>query len=103
MTQWRHLFSLEIFLSKGHIVLNGLNTSSNSYGDEILTMERNRLSTGGVDWTTPETKTYHIDTSWASEVDHFFGCIRNDTPVAEGCSSDALAVMQLIERVYAAG
>jgi 1,5-anhydro-D-fructose reductase (1,5-anhydro-D-mannitol-forming) len=103
MTQWRHLFSLEIFLSKGHIVINGLKTSSNSYGDEMLTMERNNLSTGGVDWTAPETKTYHIDTSWASEVDHFFKCIHDDTPVLEGCSSDALAVMQLIEEVYAAG
>ena len=28
MTQWRHLFSLEIFLEKGYIVINGLLTSS---------------------------------------------------------------------------
>jgi len=103
MTQWRHLFSLEIFLSKGHIVLNGLKTSSNSYGDEVLTMERNRISTGGVDWGTPETLTYHVDTSWASEVDHFFTCIRSKAPIKEGRSLDALNVMRLIEDVYAAG
>ena len=35
MTQWRHLFSLEIFLQNGYLVLNGLKTSSNSYGDEM--------------------------------------------------------------------
>ena len=34
MTQWRHLFSLEIFLERGHLVLNGLKTSSGTYGDE---------------------------------------------------------------------
>ena len=42
MTQWRHLFSLEIFLQRGYIVLNGLKTSSNSYGKEILTYAINR-------------------------------------------------------------
>ena len=30
MTQWRHLFSLEVFLEKGYFVLNGLKTSSNT-------------------------------------------------------------------------
>jgi predicted dehydrogenase len=103
MTQWRHLFSLEIFLSKGHIVLNGLKTSSNSYGDEVLTLERNRLAAGGVDWGVPETRTYHTDTSWGSEVAHFLGCIQNDTQIEQGRSSDALDVMQLIEDVYDAG
>lgn len=33
MTQWRHLFSIEVFLERGYFVLNGLKTSSNSYGD----------------------------------------------------------------------
>ena len=41
LTQWRHLFSLEIFLQKGYIVLNGLKTPSNSYGDEILSYCKN--------------------------------------------------------------
>ena len=38
MTQWRHLFSLEVFFQKGYTVLNGLKTSSNTYGDEVLTI-----------------------------------------------------------------
>ena len=42
MTQWRHLFSLEIFLEKGYMVLNGLKTGSNSYGKESLTYALNR-------------------------------------------------------------
>jgi len=41
MTQWRHLFSLEVFLSTGYMVLNGLKTSSGTYGDEVLSIAKN--------------------------------------------------------------
>ena len=41
MTQWRYLFSLELFLEKGSLILNGLKTSSGAYGDEILTIREN--------------------------------------------------------------
>ena len=46
MTQWRHLFALEIFLEHGYMVINGLITSSMSYttpaGEEVLTVAANR-------------------------------------------------------------
>ncbi len=103
MTQWRHLFSLEIFLSRGHVVLNGLKTSSNSYGDEVLTLEKNRFATGAVAWEEPEAHTFHVDTSWSSEIDHFFDAVQCSTPIREGRSEDAMAVMRLIERIYDAG
>ena len=51
MTQWRHTFSLEIFLEKGYIVLNGLKTSSNSYGEEKLTLALNRTEAPSATWT----------------------------------------------------
>ena len=35
MTQWRHLFSIELFMEKGYMVLNGLITSTMSYGEEF--------------------------------------------------------------------
>ena len=40
MSHWRHLFSLEIFLERGYLVLHGLKTPSNTYGEEILTAAR---------------------------------------------------------------
>jgi len=40
MANWRYLFSLEIFLSKGQIILNGLKTPSGSYLPEKLTIKR---------------------------------------------------------------
>lgn len=100
MTQWRHLFSLEIFLEKGHMVLNGLKTSSNSYGDEVLTMERNKASSPAVEWGPLQSFTYPVDTSWLSEVNAFFDAIESDAPVPLGNSADALRLMRLVERIY---
>ncbi len=103
MTQWRHLFSLEVFLSKGYLVLNGLRTSSNTYGDEILSIAKNRSEAPAATWEDEERITYHENTSWRSEVDHFFDAIENATPIALGKSDDALALMRTIGTIYANG
>ena len=103
MTQWRHIFSLEIFLTKGHIVINGLKTSSNSYGDEVLVLERNKLAGPGVAWGKPVTRQFHVDTSWDSEVSDFFDCVQHGASVRQGSSRDAHRVLDLIGRIYAEG
>ncbi len=103
MTQWRHLFSLEIFLERGHLVLNGLKTSSGTYGDEQLSISRNRSSAPAAIWQDEERITYHTDTSWASEIAHFFDAIYNDKPIEIGNSADALELMQIIDKIYANG
>lgn len=100
MTQWRHLFSLEIFLEKGYMVLNGLKTSSGTYGDEILTVAKNRSTAPAATWDDEQRHVYHVDTSWSTECTHFIECIRNDRNVEYGSSSDALRVMELIGMVY---
>ncbi len=100
MTQWRHLFSLEIFLERGHIVLNGLKTSSNSYGNEELTVERNRHTGPSIEWGEKQVYYYENDTSWLSEIEHFFDCINHNRPVQHGCSRDALRLMKLVDKVY---
>lgn len=100
MTQWRHLFSLEIFLEKGYMVLNGLKTSSGTYGEEKLSIAKNRTIAPAATWDDEETFTYKIDYSWQNEIDHFFDCITKNIPVKMGNSGDALKLMKLIERVY---
>jgi 1,5-anhydro-D-fructose reductase (1,5-anhydro-D-mannitol-forming) len=100
MTQWRHLFSLEIFLERGHIVLNGLVTTSGAYGPEILTLARNRAEPPVVQWGPDETMTYDTDTSWASEVREFLDAILAIRPLSTGTSADALRVMRIIDRIY---
>ncbi len=101
MTQWRHLFSLEIFLEKGYVVLNGLKTSSGTYGDEILAIAKNRSTAPAATWEDEERIQYQTDISWSSEIEHFFSAIEKDSPVMIGNSNDALALMQTIDSIYA--
>ena len=100
MTQWRHLFSLEVFLEKGYFVLNGLKTSSNSYGDEILTIARNRSVAPAATWEDEKDTTFQTDESWESEVSEFFSSIKSNKSVKIGNSSDALKLMRIVDKIY---
>ena len=100
MTQWRYLFSLEVFLEGGALVLNGLKTSSGAYGDEDLAIKRNRSHSASANFESEEHRIYHIDSSWASEVKHFLECIAGGKPISIGNSTDALEVMRIVDRIY---
>lgn len=100
MTQWRHLFSLEVFMERGYMVLNGLKTQSGSYGEEILTIAKNRSVAPAASWQDEEKDVYRVDNSWNAEVSYFMNSIVNDTPIENGNSADALKVMRIIDTVY---
>jgi predicted dehydrogenase len=100
MTQWRYLFSLEIFLERGALVLNGLKTSSGAYGDEDLAIKWNEDQTHRGVFQREERVLFHTDMSWEREVRHFFDCIARDEPVSLGNSSDAAKLMRAIDRIY---
>jgi predicted dehydrogenase len=100
MTQWRHLFSLEVFLEKGYMVLNGLLTSSGSYGEEILSIAKNRSTAPAATWKDEIRKQYNINNSWRYEMETFFTAINKDQPVEIGNSSDALKLMTIIDKIY---
>jgi len=101
MTQWRYLFSLEVFLEGGALVLNGLKTSSGAYGDEHLIVKRNASHLHDGRFEAEESVVYHHDTSWNSEMRHFIDCIETDSQVRYGNSADALELMQLVDATYA--
>lgn len=100
MTQWRYLFSLEVFLEKGALVLNGLKTSSGVYGDEDLAIKHNDKDRQQGLFESEEHIIYHTDTSWVAEVNQFFNAIINDTLVGLGNSLDALRLMRAVDRIY---
>jgi 1,5-anhydro-D-fructose reductase (1,5-anhydro-D-mannitol-forming) len=100
MTQWRHMFSLEVFLEKGYLVLNGLMTSSDTYGDEVLTIARNRSTAPAATWEDEEHITYHNDESMKIETEGFFSAIYHNRRVCIGCSDDALQLMRIIDKIY---
>ncbi|RVT90598.1 Gfo/Idh/MocA family oxidoreductase [Rhodovarius crocodyli] len=100
MTQWRHLFSLEVFLERGYLVLNGLKTSSGTYGVEELTIAKNRATAPASSFDTEERMVFNVDTSWAREAEHFMDAVSLGMPVLYGNSNQALDVMSLIDRIY---
>jgi len=100
MTQWRHLFALEIFMEKGYMVLNGLITSSKSYGEEVLSVAKNRSAAPAATWKDEVKTKYLTNHSWRYEMEHFFNAIEKNTPISIGNSEDALAVMKIIDEIY---
>lgn len=100
MTQWRHLFSVEMFLEKGYITINGLLTSSRSYGEEAMTVAINRTEPPSATWTEEEDTIYKIDTSWRTEFDIFINSIINDEEVPVANTRDALKLMRLVDKIY---
>ena len=101
MTQWRHLFSLEVFLEKGYMVLNGLITSTMSYGKEILTIAKSRSAAPAATWQDEVRTEYMNNNSWRYEMGQFFDAIAEDEPVKIGNSDDALRLMTIIDKIYA--
>jgi len=99
MTQWRHLFSLEIFLEKGYLVLNGLKTSSNSYGKEVLTIAKNK-NQPSVKWISEKKEIYKIEKSFEKEIKYFLSCIKNNNKIIQSNSYDALRLMTLVSKIY---
>lgn len=103
MTQWRHLFSLEIFLEKGNIVINGLKTPSGTYGKEVLSVAKNRTAAPAAKWEEAEEIHFDVNHSWHYEIEHFADAIEKNTPIVYGSSRDALKLMHLLDRIYRSG
>ena len=100
MTQWRNLFSLEVFFEKGYVVLNGLNTSSKSYGEEVLNIAKNRSLAPAAIWEEEENIHFKIDNSWEKEIIEFNKSIIENTKPIIGNSLEALQLMKVIDEIY---
>lgn len=102
MIQWRHLFSLEVFMERGYMVLNGLKTSSDSYGAEKLVIARNRTMAPAATWREETSELYEADESWEHEAEIFAHWIQSGQPKNHGGDSmSALRVMRVVDRIYA--
>lgn len=104
-THWKHRFSLDLFLEGGYICINGILSSTRSYGEESITFARRQFEdeTRAMGKPREETIYFDQDHSWRYEIEDFYECIagQRDRPV--GDLQDALRVMRLIERIYQAG
>lgn len=103
MTQWRHLFSLEVFLERGYMTINGLKTNSGSYGNEVLTIARNRSIAPRATWESEEDLTFEVDNFWDKEVNYFVDQIIYNRPIEKASSQDALRLMKGLTKIYEIG
>ena len=93
-TEWKNLFSMEIYGKLGKLDLSGL---GGSYGIEKITWYRMLPEMG-----PPETTSWEYpmgDDSWAVEMAEFFDDIRLDRETAAGLR-DAQAALKIVESVY---
>jgi len=93
-TQWKNLFSFEVFGENGYLIINGL---GGSYGKETLKIGKRRLE-GGV----PDEKVVAFesnDISWQEELGEFFMAIEERRePIGNGY--DGYKANEMIEAVY---
>jgi len=93
-TEWKNLFSMEIYGKLGKLDLSGL---GGSYGLEKITWYKMLPEMGPPDTTAWE---YPMgDDSWAVEIAEFFDDIRQDRITAAGLS-DAHAALSIVEQIY---
>jgi predicted dehydrogenase len=104
-TQWKHKFSLEIFFEDGYLVINGLLTSTRSYGEESITFAKKQFEDEAHAFGRPREETIYFDRddSWRLENDEFYNCIVGKQDRPQGNSEDALKVMELVEMIYREG
>lgn len=104
-TQWKHRFSLEICLEEGYINLNGMLSSTRSYGDESVTFVRRQFEDESYAFGRPQEETifFDKDDSWELEIEEFVEAIREGKQIESGSSTDALKAMQLVEQIYNQG
>ncbi|WP_348863801.1 Gfo/Idh/MocA family oxidoreductase [Neorhizobium sp. Rsf11] len=100
MTQWRHLFSFEVFLERGYMVLNGLKTPSGTYGAEALSIAKNRSNAPAATWEDEEVHRYDVDQSWEREMANFVAAVNGTVTPRSRDSFEALRVMRMIDRIY---
>lgn len=93
-TEWRNLFSFEIFGRDGKLQIDGL---GGSYGIERLTYYHMLPEMG-----PPETTIWEFpreDQSWQREIEDFVACI--DGRATEcGSTVDAVAALSTVEEIY---
>ncbi|MBI3117873.1 MAG: gfo/Idh/MocA family oxidoreductase, partial [Candidatus Hydrogenedentes bacterium] len=100
-TQWKHRFNLDIYMSEGYLTVNGILSSTRSYGDETISVARKQFDEGFAQGKPREEIIYFdVDPSWELEVGEFIDNVVNDTPVLMGNSEQAMKAMELVFAIY---
>lgn len=92
-TQWKNLFSFEIYGDKGYLEITG---KGGSYGEEMLTWAQRN------EGAAPDVATFRFgtqDESWRREWEHFVRAIHKKEKLWSD-ARDGLKVNQIVEALY---
>lgn len=103
--QWKHKFNLDLICTKGFISLNGLLTSTQSYGEEQISYYRKDLEArdGKLGKPIEHTMCFDSDESWDYEMEEFYQSVVNGVPVRQGTIYDAVNLMEMVDKIYTHG
>ena len=93
-TEWKNMFSLEIYFERGKLDVSGL---GRSYGLETLTIHEMLPEMGPPQteiWTFPDP-----DNSWSLEIEEFVADLVTGTRNSDNVAS-SLEVLRIIEEIY---
>ena len=94
--QWEHKFKMEISLTRGSLILDGILSGSKTYGKErIEVLKKNKD-----DLIARKKFFFKKDKSWQEEIDEFADIVMNNDDVKIGNLKDALSVMKMISKIY---
>lgn len=103
-SQWKHKFHLDLYMEDGYITIDGILSSTRSYGEESITFAKKQFEKEGFAFGKPREEKIYFDRddSWKLEVDEFYKVVVEKAPIVAGSSKDALEVMKLVEGIYQA-
>ena len=96
-TEWKNMFSLEVFCRTAKLVVDGL---ARSYGPQRLRIYRMGPQLGPP--SLEEIKFPETDVSWSREWEHFAAAIADGSPL-RGDLGDARYAWSIVEQAYANG
>lgn len=100
--QWHHKFDMDIICTNGYIALNGLLTSTHSYGEERITYYKKDLGmkTGRLGKPKEYTMCFDEDFSWDIEMKEFYEVVADGKDLVNGKPEDAVRVMRIVKEIY---
>jgi predicted dehydrogenase len=93
-TQWKNLFSFEVYGELGSLTVEGL---GGSYGPERLVIAHRNPAGGAPEVTQREF--VGPDCSWSAEWNDFIGALQDDTG-APAAPVDSVRAMRMIDALY---
>ncbi len=102
-THWKHTFIMDLALTEGHLTLDGILSSTGSYGPETLVVSRRQFEDEAFALGKPRQEVIYFDTdeSWSEEINEFVDCVLNNKSILVGTPQDAWKTMELVFKIYA--